>query len=1184
MPRPNAVQHRETPTRRECHLTYRNEPAPHRSRDRTPRRTAHTPSTTANLSISLDGTDVTALVDTGADYSILSGNFAATLKKVTTPWMGPQIRTAGGHLVTPTGTCTSRVAVQGATYLATFVILEHCSRDVILGMDFLTENGAVIDLQSKAVCFSTENAIHRDPDHPTALCILDDHVTIPPRSSIMVSVGAKTVRNFEGVAEGNQILLFARSLAVARGVVNLVDGETEVLITNFGGAHQHLNVGTVVAHVDAIAHVSSTPSISTMSLSQEQSPVTGFTFDVNPALSPTQQQQVKDLLLRYGDIFSVSSRVGRTHLAKHRIITDDNVHPLRQSPYRVSPAERDAIGRQVKEMLRDDVIRPSRSPWAAPVVLVKKKDGTLRFCVDYRRLNKITKKDVYPLPRIDDALDRLCSAKYFSSMDLKSGYWQIEVDERDREKTAFITPDGLYEFTAMPFGLCSAPATFQRLMDTVLADLKWQTCLVYLDDVVVFAPTFQEHLHRLELVLQAIRSSGLTLKNEKCHFAYTELKFLGHVVNQAGVQPDPEKTTAIAHFPPPQDLKAVRRFLGLCAYYRRFVKDFARIAEPLTRLTRSDTPFTWEAAQENAFRSLQSLLQAPPVLAHFDVNADTELHTDASNIGLGAVLVQIQAGQERVIAYASRCLSPAESNYSATEKECLAIVWATSKFRPYLYGKNFKVVTDHHALCWLASLKDPSARLVRWSLRLQEYDMTVVYKSGRKHSDADCLSRAPVDPSTDACNDDDILLTALSASCLADQQCADLELRDVMEFLNGSNTTAPRAFRRVLPSLCIRNGLLVKKNFAPNNTQYLIVVPPSLRNEILQASHDEPTSGHLGIARTLARIQENYYWPRLRADVTHYVRTCRACQRRKVPSTKQAGFLMPIRPPTRPFQRIGMDMLGPFPRSNSGNKWIIVATDYLTRYAETSALPSGTALEVAKFFVHQIVLRHGAPEVLITDRGPAFMAELLQEILVYSHTDHRRTTSYHPQTNGLTERLNRTLSDMISMYVDIEHKTWDEVLPYVTFAYNTAMQETTQMSPFQLVYGRAVTTMLDAMLPHLDDSSLHTDTYTFLERAEAARQLAKVRIQDQQLRDADRYNRRRHDVHYAPGDRVWVWFPIRRRGLSEKLLHRYFGPYRVVRSLGDLNYEVIPDGFQKSRRSPCPEVVHVVRLKPYHDR
>lgn len=281
-----------------------------------------------------------------------------------------------------------------------------------------------------------------------------------------------------------------------------------------------------------------------------------------------------------------------------------------------------------------------------------------------------------------------------------------------------------------------------------------------------------------------------------------------------------------------------------------------------------------------------------------------------------------------------------------------------------------------------------------------------------------------------------------------------------------------------------------------------------------------------------------------------------------------------------------MDLLGPFPTSSSENKWIIVATDYLTRYAETEAVPRGTAFEVARFFVHDIVLRHGAPAVLITDRGAAFTAELLQQVAKLTHTNHRKTTAYHPQTNGLTERLNKTLADMLSMYVDVEHKTWDEILPYVTFAYNTAVQETTELTPFELIYGRRVTTPLDAMLPVDQDTSGNDSVDDFVQKAEEARQLARNRIRTQQDTDARRYNQGRRNVHYQPGDYVWVWTPIRHRGLSEKLLRRYFGPYEVVRCLSDVNYEVVPQSSDTSlsRRRPRAEVVHVVRMKPYDAR
>lgn len=1140
-----------------------------------------------NLNVVIDGYDATALVDTGADYSVLSGNFSRRLRKVTTLWDGPEIRTAGGHLITPIGKCTARVIINGEACPVKFVVLQNCSRDVILGMDFLCEYGAIIDLAENKLTLRRVPAPSEDPRPIHAMArVLDDHVRLPPRSGVFLLISTDTPTFHEALVECSTELLLEKGIGVARGITQLQDGRARVLVTNFRDEPQYLTKGMTIGYVEDIRDFADITTAVGEASPPEPKPTGLVGLDINPSLSSQQKENLARLLDEFQGCFSTTAGVRQTAIAKHRIITDDYTHPIHQSPYRVSFKEREAIQEQVREMLRDDVIQPSNSPWAAPVVLVRKKDGTLRFCVDYRRLNKVTKKDVYPLPRVDDTLDRLRCARYFSSIDLKSGYWQIEVDERDREKTAFITPDGLYEFKVMPFGLCTAPATFQRVMDTVLAGLKWQTCLVYLDDVVIFSNTFDEHLQRLRAVLQAITNAGLTLKPTKCRFGYRELKFLGHIVSSEGIRPDPQKTDAVAAFPTPTDKKTIRQFLGLCAYYRRFIRNFSRVAAPLNYLTKESVAFEWKEEQQRAFEELKLALQTPPLLGHFDQDAETEIHTDASNKGLGAVLIQKQNGAEQVIAYASRALSRAESNYSATEKECLAVVWAVTKFRPYLYGRPFRVVTDHHSLCWLANLKDPAGRLARWSLRLQEFDITVTHKSGRKHNDADCLSRAPVGSAPEDTNDDeDSFLGAINATDMALRQRRDPELRHLMEHLAGRQSVLPRDFIRVLPALSIRQGILYKKNFEPGGRPWLLVAPEDLRGEIIEACHDDPSSGHLGYSRTLARIRERYYWPRLTKSIRRYTKTCLQCQRRKTPPLRQAGFLQPIPPPMAPFQQIGMDLLGPFPKSASGNRWIIVATDYLTRYAETKALPSGTATEVAKFFVESIVLRHGAPEVIITDRGSSFTAQLTQEILRLSCTSHRKTTAYHPQTNGLTERLNKTIADMIAMYVDVEHRTWDQILPYVTFAYNTAVQETTGMSPFQLVHGRKVTTMLDAMLPHHPDETTDVDAQLVCQRAEEARQLARTRIHDQQRTDARRYNLRRRDIQFNPGDKVWLWTPIRRRGLSEKLLKRYFGPYKITRRVGELTYEVLPDGTRTPSNRPVrPEVVHVVRLKPYYHR
>ncbi|GFU16812.1 hypothetical protein TNCV_923151 [Trichonephila clavipes] len=437
----------------------------------------------------------------------------------------------------------------------------------------------------------------------------------------------------------------------------------------------------------------------------------------------------------------------------------------------------------------------------------------------------------------------------------------------------------------------------------------------------------------------------------------------------------------------------------------------------------------------------------------YDERASTEIHTDASGYGIGAVLVQIQNNVEKVIAYASRTLTKAEKNYSTTERECLAIVWATNKFRPYIFGKHFTVVTDHHSLCWLMNLKDPSGRLARWALRLQEHDFDVKYKTGKKHSDADALSRNPVEEETET---SDKFFHDEYEPCdgteKKDQDLAKLKLL--------SNSSKNEEFRFI-------DGILCRKNFDPDGKLWLPVIPKHLRADILRHFHDAPTAGHLGFAKTYDRIRKRFYWPGMYRNVVRYVMHCRECQRRKSVPQRPPGRLVPIPPAIAPFHRIGIDLLGRFPN-----------------------LPTAEVDEIAKFLLEEIVLRHGAPRVIITDRGAVFRSRLVF-LVDLCNIDHRFTTAYHPQTNGLTERFNKTLADMLSMYVDVEQKNWDEILPFVTFAYNTAKQETTGFTPFYLLHGREAETT-PTMLPFCPNDFDDNNITKIAARAEESRQLATL--------------------------------------------------------------------------------------------
>ncbi|UYV84117.1 hypothetical protein LAZ67_X001223 [Cordylochernes scorpioides] len=970
---------------------------------------------------------------------------------------------------------------------------------------------------------------------------------IPPKCTKRVLTRTPSVTGIKNCAvEGVRQLFLEKELFVPSSYLTIWHGQAYLWVTNFSKHPKTIPSGMCLAHLFRVQPQEVCPIMENHSNNESKSaksPIRITNFEcreesvgsseqlmrmeqisacISPELPLLHKTKLLELLENFSEVFGPIDKTTSRIITKHRINTGD-AKPSKKMPYRVSPSERKVIQEEVDRMMEMGVVQPSESPWASPVVLVRKKDGSVRFCVDYRGLNKMTKKDVYPLPQVDDALDCLKGANIYSTIDLKAGYWQIGIDEADREKTAFITPD--------------------------------------------------DHLRRLEVVLNCFKRAGLKLNPGKCSFGASNIKILGHQVNKDGIRPDDDKIKAVSQFPIPKNLQQLRSFLGLSSYYRRFIKNYADIARPLNSLLSKGTKFQWNTDQERAFQKLKNALTSKPVLGHFDDDAPTELHTDASGYGIGAVLAQKQGNGEKVIAYASRTLLKSEKNYSTTERECLAIVWAIGKFRPYLFGRPFKVITDHHSLCWLTNLKDPAGRLARWALRLQEYDVSIVYKTGRMHKDADCLSRNPIENTEKVFNDD--IPTLFLLSDISKEQEKDPYITGIIkEISQPSPAKKDNKFQVV-------NGILYRKNYDPTGLPLLLVIPRHLRMEILGDLHDAPTAGHLGFAKTYDRIRRRFFWPGMYRSVRKYVGHCQDCQRRKSVPQLPPGYLRPIPPPDRPFQKVGIDLLGRFPISQGKKKWIVVCTDYLTKYAVTQSLGSGEAQEIAKFLLEEVILKHGAPREIVMDRGRNFQSRLIQELTKNCHIKKKTTTAYHPQTNGLTERLNRTIADMLSMYMDLDQKNWDEMLPFITFAYNTARQESTGFTPFFLVHGREAETTLDTIFPYSSASEGEEFIQLVASRAEEARQIARHHIFKAQETNKLNYDARHKGKVYQPGDLVWIFTPIRRVGLSEKLLRRYFGPYKVIKKISDVTYEV--EAFGKSdKRQKGRDTVHILRMKPYY--
>ena len=903
----------------------------------------------------------------------------------------------------------------------------------------------------------------------------------------------------------------------------------------------------------------------------------------NSALTESQQKQLKQLINEYRDVFALSpEELGRTNWVQHTIDTGEAA-PIRMRPYRVPEAQKEKIEKCIDDMLDQGVIRPSTSPWASPVVLVKKPDGSDRFCADLRRVNAITKKDSYPLPRIAESLDALAGTQYFSSMDLMSGYWQIEMDPESREKTAFVTHAGLFEFNVMPFGLCNAPSCFQRLMECVLRGLNWRIALIYLDDVLVYSRTFDEHLQHLRLVFDRFREAGLKLKPKKCFFGQKHVKFLGHVISPEGVQPDPAKIEAIKKYPVPRKVKDVRAFLGLANYYRKFVKDFAKIAGPLHELTKKGLKFQWTNECQAAFDLLKTALTQAPILAYPDFTLPFDLYIDASDDALGMVLGQIQNGREVVIAYSGRKLLPAEKNYSVTEREALAAVAGVKYFQPYLYSRKFTIYTDHNAVRWLMNIREPTGRLARWALLLQQYDFEIVHRSGKSNGNADALSRREYDS----------VLAALDTSGVQTDRIKDLQrkdpaLADIIEYLEFEDLPEDsKAAKKLLYTIeqyyLDPDGILCHiwipggKRVPTPRSQ--LVVPSSLRHEVLINAHDLPTGGHLRVNKTYAKLRDRYFWPKMYMDVQHWCLSCEHCAMKKSPKQRQTAPLLPI-PVEAPFEKVSCDISGPWPVTHNNNRYILVFVDMCTKWTEAFAIPNIEAKTVAEIFVNEIVSRHGAPRVLLSDRGSNFLSSLFREVCFLINTEKIFTSGYRPQTNGLVERFNGTLAQSLSMYVSSNQKDWDEHLNSVLFAYRVSPSEVTGESPFYMLYGREPLLPMDtALLPPREMSPLVAEHRArVVEHVERVRRIAAENTQRAQQKMKELHDLQAVPPPFALGDKVWVYTPKNRKGLSKKLAHNYHSPYRIVEFLSPVH--CVLRAMDNRRVSTT---VHVARMKRYVD-
>ena len=780
---------------------------------------------------------------------------------------------------------------------------------------------------------------------------------------------------------------------------------------------------------------------------------------IGPIAPQTGNARINDLVTRNADIFSAKGEAnGECTETALRIQTSSR--PICQKAYRTPLNKRCIVEEAIEEMLDDGVIRPSCSPWASPITLVPKKDNTTRFCVDYRRLNAVTEKDTYPLPIIQDIFDQVGGSAVFSTLDLKAGYWQLPVAEEDVYKTAFRCHLGLYEFLKMPFGLANAPAVFQRTMDKILSGLVGYCVFVYLDDIVVYSRNMEDHEHHLQLVFDRLRDAGLRLKPTKCAFGLEEVKLLGYIVGTQGIRTDPEKVTAIANLKPPKTVNEVRSFLGMTGYYRSCVPDYAKTAEPLVSLTRKHIRFDWNDERQRAFDTLKELLTSSHVMTAPDTTKPYKLYTDACDYAVGGILVQkAEDGTEKVVQYISHALSGTQRRWAVIEKEAYAVVYAIKKLRPYLYGARFTVYTDHKPLKSLFTKEMNNTKVQRWGVLLAEYGATIEYRKGKNNIRADMLSRIRHDADENAAVID-------TEEWVDPHAIAEDNARESLPLIHdGLNLTEIAiAQRKEFPDEWAKGedenedehdiikgvlySTLSPSVMAPSYPR--LILPQSARLKVIDRAHKEV--GHMAVWKTLERLSEAYVWQGIRRDVRNRLKQCPVCLRHGRRKDHVPMGEMPLA--TNPMQIIGMDLIGPFAESPAGNRYVFTLIDHCTGWAEAFPLKDKSNKSVWDAFTNLFLPRHGVPEVIISDNGGEFTAIDWERYLQQIGVDHRHTTPVHPQSNGRTERFNRTLKSMLEKLVNNNTANWEDRLGEALLAYRTSVSTIHGHTPFHLMYGR----------------------------------------------------------------------------------------------------------------------------------
>ena len=962
-----------------------------------------------------------------------------------------------------------------------------------------------------------------------------------------------------------------------------------------------------------------------------------FRLNENPLLQSNRRMQaLLQVLKQYWKVYSTDGTYGKTTLLKHEIHTEPGP-PVNMRFRPLNPTVENALREQVQDWLQHDVIEPSTSPWSFALVAVKKKNGQFRFCLDYRKLNSLSRRDQHPLPHIEDNLARLADSRLFSALDGMGAFHVVELADEAKPKTAFATPWGLYQFKRMPFGLSNGPATYSRLMQLALQGIPTTMCLPYLDDVIVHSKTFSQHLDNLARVLEAHEKAGLKLQPSKCHLLQEETQYLGHLVSAAGIRPVPAYLEAVKDWPLPRTLTQVRAFLGKVSYYRRFIPQFAALAKPWTDAIKQDTDtdegqkenhvkhskdrdITVTASMETAFTALKNKLLSAPILAYprFDEDSQFILDTDwsADTGTIGAVLSQVQNGEEKVICYGAKKLSKSQANYPSSKGELFAVIYFMKYWRYYLQYRPFLLRTDNKALTWIRTMDQPTGMVMRWLETLAAFDFQVQHRAGVDHGNADGLSRIehakPIDESEgseelmsihslavprEGTKVVSALLTFLANLRQDKQQLPqsneewvkeqrldpdlgqvyDWTLQDTWpnkEEIRGHSPVRRQYYAQKEQLWVSKEGLLRLSNpQLPEATSGVICVPEDLQDEVIKVTH--LTCGHKGITATLHQLELQVYFPAMQKRISEVLRSCLVCQRKGDQLTPQkhtlaqsvVGF---------PFQKLSIDFVGPLPPSNKRNTWLLTIKDVFTRWMEAFPIRQANAANVAIVLEKEIFSRYGYPETIHSDRGTPFTSTLMKQVSDLTEIRLTQTPAYNPKSNAV-ERAHRDLKAGLRAIMDDLKCDWEEALPHVLFAMRTTVCRQTGFTPFRLMFGREARIPLLALEPlpeRKEEEDMLDYVRKYQKRIQETHQLARDHLQEAVQRQRTYYDRALKEYH--EGDHVWLYTPPSGVGVSRKFYQGWTGPWEV------LDKPTVTTCLITSRELEKTMMVTIDRLKPYY--